>query len=142
MGGGAGVDSAPIGPETGLGVGPGAGLGDGGYQERPAQGASAEEGGGSGVEPGAGVGGGGYEERPVQSGFVQVMALVPAREAMGDKFPLNGTYFQINEVFLDHRSRLVSLLGRIVSGALCHEREICLVHISFCSREFVCFLSP
>jgi len=33
----------------------------------------------------------------------EVFALVPAREAMNHRFPLNGTFFQINELFLvDH----------------------------------------
>lgn len=36
--------------------------------------------------------------------LVQVALLVPCRKAMKDRFPLNGTFFQVNEVFLDHSS--------------------------------------
>ncbi|KAF3500606.1 hypothetical protein F2Q69_00045614 [Brassica cretica] len=32
--------------------------------------------------------------------------LVPSRTAMRGRFPLNGTYFQVNEVFADHASSL------------------------------------
>ena len=35
---------------------------------------------------------------------VQMALLVPCRKAMKDRFPLNGTFFQVNEVFLDHNS--------------------------------------
>ena len=37
-------------------------------------------------------------------GMVQMALLVPCRKAMRDRFPLNGTFFQVNEVFLDHSS--------------------------------------
>lgn len=36
--------------------------------------------------------------------LVQMALLVPCRKAMKDRFPLNGTFFQVNEVFLDHSS--------------------------------------
>jgi RRM in Demeter len=32
----------------------------------------------------------------------RAVLLVPCRTALLGKFPLNGTYFQVNEVFLDH----------------------------------------
>lgn len=35
---------------------------------------------------------------------VPMALLVPCRKAMRDRFPLNGTFFQVNEVFLDHSS--------------------------------------
>ena len=37
-------------------------------------------------------------------GVVQMALLVPCRKALKDRFPLNGTFFQVNEVFLDHSS--------------------------------------
>lgn len=45
--------------------------------------------------------------------------LVPCRAAMHGRFPLNGTYFQINEVFLDNCS--LSQPIQVLSFALsCH----------------------
>ncbi|KAL6493765.1 Protein ros1a [Orobanche gracilis] len=32
--------------------------------------------------------------------------MIPCRTAMRGSFPLNGTYFQVNEVFADHESSL------------------------------------
>lgn len=53
---------------------------------------------GQGQSPGQGQG-------PGQDwGLVQMALLVPCRKAMKDRFPLNGTFFQVNEVFLDHSS--------------------------------------
>ncbi|CAN6346649.1 unnamed protein product [Urochloa humidicola] len=39
-----------------------------------------------------------------QSRYVRGTILVPCRTAMRGSFPLNGTYFQVNEVFADHSS--------------------------------------
>ena len=36
--------------------------------------------------------------------LLQMALLVPCRKAVKDRFPLNGTFFQVNEVFLDHNS--------------------------------------
>lgn len=36
-----------------------------------------------------------------EQGLVQMALLVPCRKAMKNRFPLNGTFFQVNEVFLD-----------------------------------------
>ncbi|XP_078436369.1 DNA glycosylase/AP lyase ROS1-like [Wolffia australiana] len=44
-----------------------------------------------------------------QSQTVRGTLLIPCRTAMVGKFPLNGTYFQVNEVFADHRTSLVPL---------------------------------
>ncbi|KAM0845027.1 hypothetical protein ACQ4PT_056666 [Festuca glaucescens] len=43
-------------------------------------------------------------EREHQSQYVRGTILVPCRTAMKGSFPLNGTYFQVNEVFADHKS--------------------------------------
>lgn len=43
-------------------------------------------------------------EREIQSRYVRGTILVPCRTAMKGSFPLNGTYFQVNEVFADHKS--------------------------------------
>ncbi|KAL5202081.1 hypothetical protein ABZP36_013033 [Zizania latifolia] len=43
-------------------------------------------------------------EREFQSRYVRGTILVPCRTAMRGSFPLNGTYFQVNEVFADHKS--------------------------------------
>ncbi|PNT71154.1 uncharacterized protein LOC100844361 isoform X2 [Brachypodium distachyon] len=43
-------------------------------------------------------------ERENQSRYVRGTILVPCRTAMKGSFPLNGTYFQVNEVFADHKS--------------------------------------
>ncbi len=37
----------------------------------------------------------------VKDGLAYVALLVPCRKAMKNQFPLNGTFFQVNEVFLD-----------------------------------------
>ncbi|CAK7356248.1 unnamed protein product [Dovyalis caffra] len=39
-----------------------------------------------------------------QAGTVRGTILIPCRTAMKGNFPLNGTYFQVNEVFADHKS--------------------------------------
>ncbi|KAL8135862.1 DNA glycosylase/AP lyase ROS1-like [Apium graveolens] len=44
--------------------------------------------------------------REAQSQIVRGTLLIPCRTAMRGRFPLNGTYFQINEVFADHASSL------------------------------------
>ncbi|KAI5083352.1 hypothetical protein GOP47_0003095 [Adiantum capillus-veneris] len=41
--------------------------------------------------------------------MVKGTLLIPCRTAMRGKFPLNGTYFQVNEVFADHASSLEPL---------------------------------
>uniref|UniRef100_A0A0E0DS62 Demeter RRM-fold domain-containing protein n=1 Tax=Oryza meridionalis TaxID=40149 RepID=A0A0E0DS62_9ORYZ len=43
-------------------------------------------------------------ERENQYRYVRGTVLVPCRTAMRGSFPLNGTYFQVNEVFADHSS--------------------------------------
>uniref|UniRef100_A0A0D9WH42 Demeter RRM-fold domain-containing protein n=1 Tax=Leersia perrieri TaxID=77586 RepID=A0A0D9WH42_9ORYZ len=43
-------------------------------------------------------------ERENQYRYVRGTVLVPCRTAMRGSFPLNGTYFQVNEVFADHVS--------------------------------------
>ncbi|XP_062180189.1 protein ROS1C-like [Phragmites australis] len=43
-------------------------------------------------------------EQENQSRYVRGTILVPCRTAMRGSFPLNGTYFQVNEVFADHES--------------------------------------
>ncbi|KAJ1263141.1 hypothetical protein BS78_09G161800 [Paspalum vaginatum] len=43
-------------------------------------------------------------EHENQSRYVRGTILVPCRTAMRGSFPLNGTYFQVNEVFADHTS--------------------------------------
>ncbi|RDX57904.1 Protein ROS1, partial [Mucuna pruriens] len=40
------------------------------------------------------------------SGTVPGTLLIPCRTAMKGRFPLNGTYFQVNEVFADHASMI------------------------------------
>ncbi|XP_078429652.1 DNA glycosylase/AP lyase ROS1-like [Wolffia australiana] len=47
--------------------------------------------------------------RESQSQTVRGTLLIPCRTAMRGSFPLNGTYFQVNEVFADHKSSLVPL---------------------------------
>ncbi|WOK96341.1 transcriptional activator DEMETER-like [Canna indica] len=42
--------------------------------------------------------------REAQAQIVRGTILIPCRTAMGGSFPLNGTYFQVNEVFADHDS--------------------------------------
>ncbi|GAA0169519.1 DNA-binding transcription factor [Lithospermum erythrorhizon] len=44
--------------------------------------------------------------REANSQIVRGTILVPCRTAMRGSFPLNGTYFQVNEVFADHDSSL------------------------------------
>lgn len=45
-------------------------------------------------------------EREANSQTVRGTLLIPCRTAMRGSFPLNGTYFQVNEVFADHDSSL------------------------------------
>ncbi|KAJ8551446.1 hypothetical protein K7X08_021461 [Anisodus acutangulus] len=44
--------------------------------------------------------------REANSQTVRGTLLIPCRTAMRGSFPLNGTYFQVNEVFADHKSSL------------------------------------
>ncbi|KAK8514840.1 hypothetical protein V6N12_057736 [Hibiscus sabdariffa] len=44
--------------------------------------------------------------REAESHIVRGTLLIPCRTAMRGSFPLNGTYFQVNEVFADHDSSL------------------------------------
>ncbi|MCL7021949.1 hypothetical protein MKW94_001544, partial [Papaver nudicaule] len=44
--------------------------------------------------------------REASSQTVRGTLLIPCRTAMRGSFPLNGTYFQVNEVFADHDSSL------------------------------------
>ncbi|WOH00832.1 hypothetical protein DCAR_0520207 [Daucus carota subsp. sativus] len=44
--------------------------------------------------------------REAQSQTVRGTILIPCRTAMRGSFPLNGTYFQVNEVFADHASSI------------------------------------
>ncbi|GKV37567.1 hypothetical protein SLEP1_g45586 [Rubroshorea leprosula] len=44
--------------------------------------------------------------REAESHIVRGTLLIPCRTAMRGSFPLNGTYFQVNEVFADHSSSL------------------------------------
>ncbi|KAL6586276.1 hypothetical protein OROMI_001264 [Orobanche minor] len=44
--------------------------------------------------------------REAQAQTVKGTILIPCRTAMRGSFPLNGTYFQVNEVFADHESSL------------------------------------
>ncbi|XP_045808298.1 DNA glycosylase/AP lyase ROS1-like [Trifolium pratense] len=44
--------------------------------------------------------------REANSQIVRGTLLIPCRTAMRGSFPLNGTYFQVNEVFADHESSL------------------------------------
>ncbi|PAN19247.1 hypothetical protein PAHAL_3G258700 [Panicum hallii] len=44
------------------------------------------------------------DEQENQSRYIRGTILVPCRTAMRGSFPLNGTYFQVNEVFADHSS--------------------------------------
>uniref|UniRef100_A0A1J3DPH9 Protein ROS1 n=1 Tax=Noccaea caerulescens TaxID=107243 RepID=A0A1J3DPH9_NOCCA len=46
------------------------------------------------------------DEKTCLSCFVGGTILIPNRTALQSTFPLNGTYFQINEVFADHDSSL------------------------------------
>lgn len=48
----------------------------------------------------------GPEDDPKPSAYA---ILAPCRVAMKGKFPLHGTYFQTNEVFLDHTSLAAGL---------------------------------
>ncbi|XP_021743317.1 protein ROS1-like [Chenopodium quinoa] len=45
-------------------------------------------------------------QREANSKTVRGTLLIPCRTAMRGSFPLNGTYFQVNEVFADHESSL------------------------------------
>lgn len=45
-------------------------------------------------------------KREANSQMVRGTILIPCRSAMRGSFPLNGTYFQVNEVFADHESSL------------------------------------
>ncbi|KAI4385760.1 hypothetical protein MLD38_003753 [Melastoma candidum] len=47
--------------------------------------------------------------REAQSQTVRGTLLIPCRTAMRGSFPLNGTYFQVNEMFADHQSSLEPL---------------------------------
>ncbi|KAG2241208.1 hypothetical protein Bca52824_096809 [Brassica carinata] len=47
--------------------------------------------------------------RETQSQTVRGTILVPCRTSMRGSFPLNGTYFQVNEVFADHESSLTPI---------------------------------
>ena len=40
----------------------------------------------------------------VRSDTIKVAVLIPCNSAMNKKFPLHGTYFQVNEMFLDETS--------------------------------------
>ncbi|KAF8008997.1 hypothetical protein BT93_J0094 [Corymbia citriodora subsp. variegata] len=44
--------------------------------------------------------------REANSQTVRGTLLIPCRTAMGGSFPLNGTYFQVNEMFADHESSM------------------------------------
>uniref|UniRef100_A0A2P2N565 Transcriptional activator DEMETER isoform X2 n=1 Tax=Rhizophora mucronata TaxID=61149 RepID=A0A2P2N565_RHIMU len=44
--------------------------------------------------------------REASSQVVRGTILIPCRTAMRGSFPLNGTYFQVNEVFADHKSSM------------------------------------
>ncbi|XP_074276796.1 DNA glycosylase/AP lyase ROS1 [Silene latifolia] len=48
-------------------------------------------------------------QRETDSQIVRGTLLIPTRTAMRGSFPLNGTYFQVNEVFADHDSSLTPI---------------------------------
>ncbi|KAL2347660.1 hypothetical protein Fmac_001660 [Flemingia macrophylla] len=78
--------------------------------------------------------------------------LIPCRTAMRGRFPLNGTYFQVNEVFVDYASMiqpinvprkwLWKLEKRIVyfgTGISSIMRGLCMQQIQYCFwKGFVC----
>lgn len=47
--------------------------------------------------------------REANSQIVRGTILIPCRTAMRGSFPLNGTYFQVNEVFADHDTSLIPI---------------------------------
>uniref|UniRef100_A0A1D1YHU2 Protein ROS1 n=1 Tax=Anthurium amnicola TaxID=1678845 RepID=A0A1D1YHU2_9ARAE len=47
--------------------------------------------------------------REAQAQTVRGTLLIPCRTAMRGSFPLNGTYFQVNEVFADHETSLTPI---------------------------------
>ncbi|KAH9328401.1 hypothetical protein KI387_000509, partial [Taxus chinensis] len=44
--------------------------------------------------------------RGINDGTLKGTVMIPCRTAMRGNFPLNGTYFQVNEVFADHKTSL------------------------------------
>jgi len=57
------------------------------------------------------------------SGMVDGLLLVPSRSALEGRFPLNGTYFQINEIFLDQSTvcntlKVIFLWSRLALQAI------------------------
>eukprot|EP00250_Pteridium_aquilinum_P002053 c12259_g2_i1 orf=432-1814(-) len=82
--------------------------------------------------------------------------LVPCRTAMRGRFPLNGTYFQVNEVFADHASSLRPFqvprshiwrlrrrfvyfgtsVSNIFRGLTSNEIKSCFLHGHVCVRGF------
>jgi endonuclease III len=49
------------------------------------------------------------EEQQEEDEFVEGMLLVTCRAALRGRFPLNGTYFQINELFADHQTAIEAI---------------------------------
>ncbi|GAB4859732.1 hypothetical protein Ancab_011210 [Ancistrocladus abbreviatus] len=65
--------------------------------------------------------------------------LIPCRTAMRGRFPLNGTYFQVNEVFADKESSECPI--RVPRKLLWHQRRrilYCAANTSSIFRGFVC----
>ncbi|KAH7387117.1 hypothetical protein KP509_16G006200 [Ceratopteris richardii] len=60
--------------------------------------------------------------------------LIPCKTALRGSFPLNGTYFQVNEVFADHKSSLEPLK---VPRSLIWELNRCLVYFGTSLSQIV-----
>uniref|UniRef100_A0A7N0RGJ5 HhH-GPD domain-containing protein n=1 Tax=Kalanchoe fedtschenkoi TaxID=63787 RepID=A0A7N0RGJ5_KALFE len=98
----------------------------------------------------------GEYEKLADEDYILGTFLIPCRTAMGGRFPLNGTYFQVNEVFADHESshhpikisrsylwylkRCVVYCGSstssITTGLTTQEIQVCFWRDYICVRGF------
>ena len=75
----------------------------------------------------------GVQEAVKGSKKLKLALLVPCRKAMQNCFPLNGTFFQVNEVFLDQDTLLNPLEVSVFACAI--SKHMCVTNVGYQTRK-------